>query len=127
MNPFTRFLRQWNRDKGLDELIEHCDALEALVIRVYRQGEATAADEAEYQALRRWMQARYASWQKALRPHWQATKVAGETALHDPFEAIFKPEHASSFAGDWAVMQQLSAAREALNRLVLERTTDNGT
>ena len=127
MNAFTRFLRQWNRDKGLETLIEHCDALEALVVRVYKQGAASGADEAEYQALRRWLQGNYASWREALRPHWQAARVNGTATRQDPFEVIFRAENASDFAGDWSIMQQLPAAREALNRLLLERRADNET
>ena len=69
MNPFTRFLRQWlSSDDNLDPLVEHWDALEALIIRVYKQGAADPADEAEYLALRRWMQANYGTWADALRP-----------------------------------------------------------
>lgn len=119
MNPFTRFLKQWTKDDKLDELIEHVDALEALIIRVYRQGKATAADEAEYQALRRWMEANYSSWQDRLQPLWEEATVAGEPAQEDPFLRLFRAEHAAAFVDDWKTMQTLPAAREALNKLVI--------
>jgi hypothetical protein len=119
MNPFTRFLRQWTDDKGLHKLVEHCDALEALVVRVYKMGEATPADEAEYQALRRWLQANYTSWEATLRPYWQQATVQGTRVQTDPFKALLRAERAADFVGDWSAMQRLPAAREALNRLVL--------
>lgn len=120
MNPFTRFLRQWASDKDLNTFVEHCDALEALVIRVYRQGSAAPADEAEYQALRRWLRANYASWKRPLRPYLPQTEDSdGDVA--DPFLALLRAEHASAFVDNWGMMQQLPAAREALNRLVLQR------
>ncbi|MDX1664717.1 MAG: hypothetical protein R3272_13065 [Candidatus Promineifilaceae bacterium] len=123
MNPFTRFLRQWlGDDDDVDALVGHWDALEALIIRVYKQGEATPADEAEYQALRRWMQANYGTWAGELRPLWQETEVAGAPAEHDPFLRLTTPRAAADYVGDWNAMQHLPAAREALNRLVLSRS-----
>ena len=121
MNPFTRFLRQWTDDKDLHKFVEHSDALEALVVRVYKMGEATPADEAEYQALRRWLQTNYASWEATLRPYWQQATVQGTLVQTDPFKALLRAERAADFAGDWSAMQRLPAAREALNRLVLAR------
>lgn len=120
MNLFTRFLRQWSRDPDLETLVEQCDALEALIIRVYKGGQATAADEAEYQALRGWMEANYPSWQPLLLPLWQEATVAGKPAATDPFLRLTAANSAQAFVGDWEAMQHLPAAREALNRLVLQ-------
>ena len=122
MNPFTRFLQQWAKDRDLETFVEHCDALQALVIRVYKQGNATGADEAEYQALRRWMQTHYGLWRDALRPYWQQKGAPGESTGADPFEAMFGVENAVAFVGAWHIMQQLPDAREALNRLILKRS-----
>lgn len=128
MNPFTRFLRQWTQDDaGLDELVEQCDALESLVIRVYKEGEATAADEARYQAIRRWMREHYSDWQEDVRPFWEQAEVAGRPAAEDPFLRLMAPESASAFAGNWEAMQLLPAAREALNRLVIQQSNEDGT
>ena len=127
MNPFSRFLRQWlSQEDDLDALIEHWDALEALVIRVYRQGEASAADEAEYQALRGWMQANYAGWAEELRPLWQEAMVAGAPATEDPFLRLISSRAAVGYVDDWNAMQYLPAAREALNRLILLRSGEEG-
>lgn len=125
MNLFTRFLKQWNRDKELDLLLEHCDALESLIIRVYKQGAASAADEAEYHALRAWLLANYLQWEKELQPYWRRTQVAGATAEKDPFRRLIAPEAAADFVGDWEAMQNLPAAREALNRLVLHKHSED--
>ena len=119
MNLFTRFLRQWLRDPDLQQLLEHWDALEALVIRVYKGGAASAADEAEYQALRGWMQANYPAWRERLRVYWRQAQVGGKPATTDPFLRLTEPPTAASFVGDWQAMQHLPAAREALNQLVL--------
>ncbi|HSM55952.1 MAG TPA: hypothetical protein VK879_07330 [Candidatus Sulfomarinibacteraceae bacterium] len=124
MNLFTRFLKQWNRDKDLDLLVDHCDALEALIIRVYKQGEASAADEAEYHALRAWLLANYGQWEKALQSLWRETQVAGAPADKDPFRRLIESETAADFVGDWEAMQNLPAAREALNRLVLRQQNE---
>lgn len=127
MNPFTRFLRQWTQGNAdLDDLVEQCDALESLVIRVYKAGAATAADEAQYQTIRRWMRENYPAWQDVLRPFWQQAQVAGRPAADDPFLRLTAPESASAFVGDWQAMQMLPAAREALNRLVIQQSNEDG-
>lgn len=124
MNLFTRFLRQWNHDPDLERLVEHWDALEALVIRVYRRGEATAADEAEYRAIRAWMQHHYTAWEKVLESHWRHARVAGQGAQEDPFRRLMAPEAAAGFVRNWAAMQHLPAARESLNQLLLMQDKD---
>lgn len=126
MNPFTRFLQQWTQDKELNTLVEHCDALEALVIRVYKKGKASGADEAEYQALRRWLQANYTAWEPQLRPFLETTNERAAGKPDDPIRAIIRVEHAADFVGNWSAMQQLPSAREALNRLIMERSDENG-
>lgn len=122
MNPFTRFLRQWSGDKKLETLIEHCDALERLIIRVYKRGHSSAGDEAEYQALRRWINTNYPAWEGTLRPIWKELRIGGALIQEDPFLRLIRPEHAAEFVGDWKTMQHLPVAREALNRLVLARS-----
>ena len=120
MNPFSRFLRQWNPDENVHRLLEHCDALEALIVRVYRQGHATGADEAEYQAIRRWMKANYNKWQKGLRPYWRNNLVGGRPIRTDPFLELLRHESATSFVDDWEAMRTLPAVREALNQMLLD-------
>lgn len=125
MNPFTRFLRQWlSGPEEISPLVEHSDALEALVIRVYKAGEASSADEAEYQALRSWLEGNYPAWQQVLAPYWQEARVAGEPVAADPLLRLLRADTAAEFVGDWGAMQQLPALREALNRCVLARAQE---
>lgn len=119
MNPFTRFLAARLADPSLQALIRAWDELEALVIRVYKSGQATPEDEATYAHVRAWLTRHYAAWAPALQPHWQAALVAGIPAPGDPFLRLTAAVSALDFVGDWEAMQNLPAAREALNRLVL--------
>ncbi len=119
MNPFSRFLRQWSGDEHFDQFVARWDRLEALVIRVYKQGAARPEDEADYAALRPWLRAHYATYQATLEPLWRDTLVGGQPAGEDPFLRLLHPEQAAGFIGDWPAMQHLPAAREALNRVLL--------
>jgi hypothetical protein len=120
MNPFTRFLVQLlpKEDSSLQAFVHHWDALEALVIRVYRSAMVETADEEEYQELFTWLQENYVHWQDHLQPYWQETKVGGQITAQDPFLRLITVRQAADFVGDWAAMQHLPAAREALNRYI---------
>lgn len=120
MNPVTRALARRLEDDHLRAFIAHWDALEVLVIRVFRVKEATPEDEAEYRRLRSWLQENYPRWQEALRPHWQQAMMAGEVAQEDPFARVMAASQARDFVGNWPAMQALPAAREAINRLLVE-------
>ena len=120
MNPFTRFLLGRGEDRALRAFVERWDALEMLVIRVFRNKGAETADETEYQELRPWLQANYPHWQEKWHPYWQEAKAGGQPARQDPFERILTAENAADFANDWEAMQYLPAAREALNRYIQE-------
>ena len=119
-NPFTRSIAAALRERRLREFITHWDAVEALVVRVYRGNAANAADEAEYAKVRPQALAGHEHLRAALEPHWRTAKVAGALATEDPFVVMLRHETAAAFLGDWPAMQALPAAREALNKLVLE-------
>ena len=119
MNLFTHFLKQWTDNRDLDDLVEHWDQLERLVIRVYKGKVARPEDETEYGQLQGWLQSNYPKWQTDLQPYWQRAKVAGHPAGQDPFRHILAHPSAAAFLTDWNAMQHLPAAREALNRFVL--------
>jgi hypothetical protein len=122
MNLFTGFLSgALGEEDELLPFIERWDALERLVIRVYKGQSATAADEAEYGQLRRWLLDAYPRFRAELEPLWREAKVAGELAAADPFARLMQAGAAADFAGDWPAMQNLPAAREALNRLILQQ------
>jgi hypothetical protein len=115
MNPFTRFLNQWSKNRKLDEFIAYWDALETIVIHVYRQ--KVSLDEAgpEFERVWAWLRARYGAWEGVLRPYWQQTKAAGEPTQTDPFRLLLDIQNPAAILGDWRAMQHLPAAREALN------------
>lgn len=116
MNIFTRFLTQKQPlNPSLEQFIAHWDQLEALVIRVYKNKQATAADQTLYAELRPWLQTHYPSLTAALQPFWQASKVGGKLEHGDPFVFLFTPAGAEQFINNWAAMQHLPAARETLN------------
>ncbi|MFC1464491.1 MAG: hypothetical protein ACFLMY_06555 [Candidatus Brachytrichaceae bacterium NZ_4S206] len=120
MNPFTKSIATRLQSRRLRQFIERWDALEALVIRVYRNAVATEADDAEFAELKRWLREHYPEWQTRLEPHWRSALRGGQPSQDDPFAFLLAAEQAAAFCGSWAHMQALPAAREALNRLILE-------
>jgi hypothetical protein len=114
-NPVTHSLIQQLNDPRLAEFVTHWDALEALVIRVFRGKAATPEDEAQYRPVWTWLREAYAQRQRTLRPYWSQVKVAGEIATEDPFAHLLAAGAARDFVGNWAAMQTLPAVREALN------------
>ena len=120
MNPFSRFLTQWSGDASLKAFVAHWDLLEALVIRVYKGAAASEDDDAQWREHSSWLRERYPPWRQRLAPHWRQATVGGEPAKEDPFLRLLSAERAAEFVGDWQALQNLPAAREALNRLLLE-------
>lgn len=121
MNPFTRFLTQWTNNRpDLAEFIHHWDALEALAIGVYKAGKATAEDDQIYLSAQSHMQTNYPKISKQLKPFWEKSEVGGELDHADPFEYLFQYESAAGFIGNWAALQHLPAAREALNGYLVQ-------
>ena len=121
MNPFSRFLSRGVKDAPLTMFVAHWDRLEALVVGVYKGGVATPEDEAEWREVRRWLRGHYAAWEEALAPLWPETLVGGMPASTDPFLSLINLPAAADFVANWQAMQTLPAAREALNRLLLQR------
>ncbi len=119
MNPFTRFLSQRLPRGPFTEFVRHWDELEALVIRVYKAGRVAPADETVFDRTWPWLQRQYPRWAKALAETWPETRIAGQIAPEDPFQRLLAAQSAAAFVGDWAAMQHLPAAREALNRYLL--------
>jgi hypothetical protein len=116
MNLFTRYLARHNQQKSVERLIAHQDALESLVITIYKSGEVDQAQREEYRQLRRWMERHYPEWEATLTPYWRQTRVEGVLLENDPFRRVWAAESADNLIGDWGAMQHLAAAREALNR-----------
>lgn len=119
MNPFTRAILKRKQDRRLNEFVRHWDALEALVIHIYKAGSASPEDESEHRQLRAWLLEDYPRWQADLEPYWHAASVAGEPATEDPFAYLMAKSSVVEFISDWRAMQNLPAAREALNEYLM--------
>lgn len=103
------------------------DRVEALVIGVYRAGGAEPEDEASFAELARWFAGAYPRHAGAIEPHWRAARVGGDAVTEDPFAALLARPTAAAFAGDWDAMRRLPAAREAVNRWLLDGDGDDAT
>jgi len=125
MNPFTRHLLESSHRPELGPLVAAWDAMESMVIRIYRAGVAGPEDETEYLALQQALRRHLAVWGAALEGLWRAATVAGQPAERNPFEEILGRPTASAFVGDWGAMQTLPAARQALNSF-LQQGLDPG-
>ncbi len=118
-----RLAKEFAKNSRLKEWIAHWDAMEALVIRVYKAKGAAPQDEAEYARLRPWLHKSYPRWEEAFSPYWRKAMQAGALATQDPFARLLAAREAGDFAGDWSAMQTLPAAREAINQYLLDRQT----
>ncbi len=120
-NPFTRFLSQWSANDDFAAFVAGWDRLERVVVGVYREKMAAAEAGAEYVAVWPGLRRSYPRWEAALRPHWQATRAAGELTQIDPFALLLALDGPAAIPGDWRAMQHLPAAREAINRYLRDR------
>lgn len=125
-NPFTRFLTQWSADGRFQQFVAYWDALERVVVQVYRQKMSVAEAQPEYARVWPWLRTQYGEWADVLRPFWQQTKVAGAPTVTDPFQLLLDIPHPQAILGDWRAMQHLPAAREALNQYILSRSQEEG-
>jgi hypothetical protein len=125
-NPFTRsitaLLRRRTGAQTLVEFVKYWDALESLVIRVYRGKSAQAGDQTEHARLSTWLCKNYPNVQPVLEPRWRRSRVGTEAPTHDPFAALLAIDSAEAFIDNWEAMRQLPAAREALNQLVVDES-----
>jgi hypothetical protein len=124
MNPVTRQLLARITDRRLIRFVEAWDALEALVIRIYKTGQVAPGDEQTYRRIHRRLCRLLPRYAAALESHWRQTTINGQPVTDDPFAALFAPDDISAFVGDWDMMQRLPAAREALNGWLLDRVNE---
>lgn len=120
MNPFTKALTARLNEQRLRAFVTRWDALEALIIRVYRAKQASPADVQEHAQLCRWLVEHYGEWRAQLEPRWQRARCGKLPCTSDPFEFLLSATTPEAFIGSWAHMQALPAAREALNSLILD-------
>ncbi len=121
MNPFTKYLSQWSDDRNFAAFVEQWDRLERIVIGVYRSKLDVGAAEAEFAEVWSWLREHYPNVEPTLRRHWPETRAAGEPTHVDPFQLLLDIPRAADISGDWRAMQHLPAAREAINRRLLEQ------
>lgn len=120
MNPFTKYLSQWSRNRKLKEFVAYWDELELIMVQVHRQKMDLATAEPIFARVWPWLRQHYGDWQRDLRPFWEATKAAGEQTQTDPFQLLLDLEQADDIVDNWSAIQHLPAAREALNRFLLQ-------
>jgi hypothetical protein len=123
-NPFSKYLRQFTADPDFERFIEQWDVLESVVVRVYRGKLELAAAQSDFDQAWPWLREVYLHWEPALRPYWQATKAAGETTHVDPFQLLLDLPSPDAIPGNWTAMQHLPAAREAINRFLVDHGHD---
>jgi hypothetical protein len=120
-NPVTVQLVRRIKDRRIRRFVERWDALEALVIRIYKSEETAPDDQKAYRRLRRALRRGLRRYDEALGGYWPGMTVGGEPTRKDPFMALLAPKRAKAFVGNWRAMQQLPAARQAINEWLLDR------
>ncbi len=121
-NPFTRYLSQWSTDKAFAEFVERWDRLERIVVGVYRQKIDLDAAARDFDDVWPWLRRHYGQWAAALRPYWLSARAAGEPVQTDPFLLLLDLAGPDHIPGHWRAMQHLPAAREAINRYLVENS-----
>lgn len=123
-NPFSRYLRQFAGDRAFDDFVEQWDVLESVVVRVYRGKTTVAAAQPDFDHAWPRLREAYPHWEPALRPYWQATRAAGEPTHQDPFQLLLDLPSLEVLEGNWTIMQHLPAAREAINRFLVDHASE---
>lgn len=121
MNPYTKFLSQWSHDRPFAAFVADWDRLERLVIGVYRGKVDATTAQTDFDELWPRLRKLYPRWERVLISHWQATLAAGEPTRTDPFRLLLAVESPAAIPGNWRAMQHLPAAREAINRYLVEQ------
>jgi hypothetical protein len=78
MNPFTRHLLDGSGRPELGPFVQAWDAMESMVIRIYRAGAAGPGDETQYNALKQVLTGQLGVWGAPLETLWRAAAVAGQ-------------------------------------------------
>jgi hypothetical protein len=120
-NPVTQAILKNIADPPLVEFVSQWDALEELVISVFRSKSASSADRQEFLEQRAWLRAHYPAWQEFVAPFWRQSRIKDQEGIEDPFLFVLQVEEAAGLVGNWQVMRHLPAAREALNQFLLSR------
>ena len=123
MNPYSRFLSRKSDDERFLAFVENWDRLERLIIDVYCGQMTVAAAVADYERVWPALKDQYPLWETTLHPYWQMTRAAGQPTATDPFRLLLAIDAPANIPGDWRAMQHLPAAREAINRYLVDLGT----
>lgn len=126
MNPVTRGLLDQVGDPRLEAFAENWDALEALVVEIYKQKSLSFSQQEEFFRLQESLKPAYTDLQTEIGRFWPLTKIKGELVTEDPFLAIIEKPSAREFVENWPAMKTLPAARESLNQLLMARLEAQG-
>lgn len=124
-NPFSKYLSQWSTDADFEAFRSYWDDLELVVVGVYRRKMTIDDAAAEFERVWPWLRTNYPRWQPALEPYWRQTRAAGAPTAKDPFMVFLDKGRPADILGDWNAMQHLPAARETINRYLLDHAPGN--
>ncbi len=124
MNPFSKFLRSFANNVEFDAFVAKWDVLEEVVVHVYRDKLSVAEAQQYYDRTWPYLRESYPKWRADLREYWPKTTAAGEMTQVDPFLLLLELPDPEAILNNWTAMQHLPAAREAINRLLIERSED---
>lgn len=126
MNPVTRRLLDDVEDPELAAFALAWDGLEECLVQIYRMAECPPELAARHAEGRASVEAGLRTWEPALQPHWNETRINGVPPSESPFLAVVAVRSPGAVIGDRDLMRTLPAAREALNHLLLERAVRPG-
>ena len=121
MNPVARRLLDRVADPDLAEMALAWDAFEEQIVSIYRAGSSLKQDEDVLKRRRRRAAQAYERWAEALEPPWRAATIDGRAVLEDPFLTFLGVSGAAGVLGNRDLLRALPPAREAVNRLLMER------
>jgi len=124
MNPFTQFLSQTIANRKFLAFVQKWDVVEQIVVNTFRGQGNFESDWKEWPKIRSKLRREYPHWMDRLKPLWRNALIDGHPAREDPFLWLLNYEDASEFRQNWRAMQTLPAAREAINRLLIEMQSE---
>lgn len=92
------------------------------MVGVYRRKIDLDLAVGEFDHVWPWLRQHYPQWADALHPYWQATVAGGRPTQTDPFLLLLEIPGPDHISGYWSAMQHLPAAREAINRYLVDHS-----
>lgn len=115
----TRALLKQLDDPAAERFVRDWDELEELVIEVYKQDFAAPEVEQIFRGLKTRLHKTYPPLRERLDAYWRVETIQDKALTEDPYALLIEQPAAIYFVGNWAAMQTLPAAREALNNMLL--------